>query len=749
MKKWLYSLLVWFWWSVLGLGTLGLVGGFLLIRYDVSEWFGPLPSFEKFENPTIEHASVLISADSVVLGKYYRENRTLSTYESLSEPLRETLLVTEDVRFFDHAGIDLRSLLRASLGVMTFEYAGGGSTLTMQLAENLYRTATENKGTLYQNRMLGQIITKCKEWIIAVQLEKNFTKKEIMAMYLNTIPFGSNAYGIAAAANTFFSKTPDELDYHEAALLVGLINAPTRYSPVSAAAASLEKRNQILYNLYLHDRLDQAAYAHYRALPLSLNYKVEAHYRGVATYFRSVLKNYLIKWAAAHGYDLFGDGLRIHITLDSRIQAHAEAALKSKMKQLQSTFFRHWGKKNPWVDEENKEIPNFLSNAITRTQNYKALYAAYEGDSTKIDSVLRIKRNMRLFTWTGEQDTLFSYYDSLAYYKRFLNSGLMAVEPSTGHVRAWVGGINYKYFKYDHVMQSKRQPGSTIKPFVYTAVIDNGYTPCHTVLDNPVTFHLPSQYPDTWTPSNADGAPSGRQMTLRQAMARSVNSITAYWMKKLGPNMIVDYAHRLGIESRIDAVPALCLGAGGDVSIFEMVGAYSTFVNLGVKTKPTFITRIEDKHGNLLQDFSTKRIEALSEQTAYTMLHMLKGTLEERGGTAVRIPYTIRGQNEVGAKTGTTQNASDGWFIGLTHNLVTGVWVGGEDRSIHFRNWTMGQGAKTAMPIWIDFMERLYADPISPLPKGYFKKPRTPLSISLECNEYQQRRPNPTTEQIF
>ena len=642
LKKLIYRVLVFTWWGGVVIGGLAVITCFVMIRYNAYGWFGPLPSFEKFENPQIEHASLLISSDSVLLGKYYRENRTLSSYADFSPALRNTLLVTEDVRFFEHAGIDLRSLVRASLGLLTFNYAGGGSTITMQLAENLYRTSTKNHGSLYAQRAVGQFITKCKEWIIAVQLEKNFTKEEILAMYLNTIPFGSNAYGIAAAARTFFDKKPGELDYLESALLVGLINAPTRYSPILNPENGLSKRNEILYKLYKYDYLDQAAYNHYKSLPVHLDYKVETHYRGTATYFRSIVKNYLIGWANARGYDLFGDGLRIYVTLDSRMQAHAENVMSKNMKKLQGVFDRHWKNGNPWVDENNQEIKGFINQAIQRTDIYKKLVKIYEGDSTAIADALHSKRNMRIFTWNGEQDTVFSYMDSLAYYKRFLNSGLMAMEPATGRVRAWVGGINYKHFKFDHVVQSKRQPGSTIKPFVYTAVIDNGYTPCHEVIDSPVTFHLPDQYPSTWTPSNADGAPSGKRMTIRQAMARSVNSITAYWMKKLGANMVIDYAHRLGIQSPIDPVPALCLGAGGDVSVFEMVGAYSTFVNLGVWISPIFIERIEDKHGNLLQEFFPKKVEALSELTAYVMLHMLKGTLEERGGTAVRIPAHLR-----------------------------------------------------------------------------------------------------------
>jgi penicillin-binding protein 1A len=344
---------------------------------------------------------------------------------------------------------------------------------------------------------------------------------------------------------------------------------------------------------------------------------------------------------------------------------------------------------------------------------------------------------MTVFSWSGDVDTLFSPLDSLKYYKRFLQAGFMSMEPLSGHIKAWVGGINYKYFKYDHVAQGKRQPGSTIKPIVYTAAIDNGYSPCFPVVDAPVTFPFPGQDPPTWTPNNATGTFTGRKMTIRQAMARSVNSITAFMMNRLGPRTVVDYAKRLGIKSRLDPVPALCLGAGGDVSILELVSSYSTFVNKGVYTEPFFISRIEDQNGNVIQQFIPETKEALNEETAYIMLHMLKGTTEEVGGTAVGLPWELKENNEIGAKTGTTQNASDGWFVGVTKDLASGAWVGGDDRSIHFRNWAMGQGARTAMPIWVKFMTKVYNDPTLPYSKGKFDAPLNPLSIELDCEIYE------------
>ena len=436
---WVRIVIISLWSSLLGI-LLAIILSFLLIRYDAFGWFGPLPSFEKFENPRIEYASLLISSDNVLLGKYFRENRTSSRYEDLSIPLKEALLVTEDIRFFEHAGIDLRALLRVGWGIVTFRYAGGGSTLTMQLAQNLYRTSSQNRGSLYNNTTLGRLITKYKEWIIAIELEKNFTKKEIMAMYLNTIPFGSNAYGINTAAKTFFNKTPRELAYHEAALLVSLINAPTRYSPILNPDNSMSKRNEVLYNLYKYGRLSKKRYQEYKSLPLSLNYRVETHYRGSAPYFRAMVKNYLFSWAKERGYDLFGDGLRIYVTLDSRMQAHAEAAVRAHMSTLQENFFTHWEGANPWIDEDLNEIEGFIEDAMTRTAIYKELKARYGDDEAAITRELHKPRPMRIFSWEKEKDTIFSYMDSLRYYKHFLHTGLMSMDPHSGKIQAWVGG---------------------------------------------------------------------------------------------------------------------------------------------------------------------------------------------------------------------------------------------------------------------------------------------------------------------
>ncbi len=712
---------------------------FRMIGNNSFGWFGELPGLESLENPEEDHASQLFSADNVLLGKYFRANRTPVTYADLSKELIETLLVTEDIRFYQHPGIDLRSLVRAVVGKLTFSFAGGGSTITMQLAENLYRTEQENKGKLHSVAGLGPIVTKFKEWIIAVQLEKNYTKEEIMAMYLNTVPFGSNAYGIKAAAKTFFNKEPKQLNYQESALLVGLVNAPTRYSPIINPEASMRKRNEVLYNLRKYDRINQVAYDTLKTTDFGLQYKVDSHNEGLATYFRTVVRNYLLSWTAERGIDLFEDGLKIYTTIDSRMQAYAEQAMAEHMDTLQSVFIQHLEGREPWINEDGTVMENFIETTIKRTSYYRNLVKQYGEGSDSIDIKLNMKRPMRVFSWKGEIDTLMSAVDSLKYYKHFLQAGFMAMDPHSGHIKAWVGGINYKYFQFDHVMQGKRQPGSTIKPFVYAAVIDNGYTPCFEVVDAPITFSFPGQDPPTWTPSNSDGPPTGEKMTIRRAMAKSINTITAYWMKKLGPKTVVEYAHRMGIQSHLDPVPALCLGAGGEVSVYEMVGAYSTFVNQGVWTEPIYITRIEDENGKVLHEWVPKTREALNEETAYIMTHMLRGATEEPGGTGHRISTVVKEGNQVGAKTGTTQNASDGWFMGVTKDLVAGAWVGGDDRSIHFRNWYMGQGARTAMPIWDKFMVKVFTDPDLGYTKGEFPKPAGGINMELDCSKYENQ----------
>ena len=713
------------------------------VNYNPYNLFGDMPSLQDLEKPESELSSELYSSDNKLLGKYFRYNRSPIEFNDLSEKLITTLLVTEDIRYYEHSGIDLKGLVRASYGVfknvLTFGTSGlegGGSTITQQLAKNLFKIRRENKGKLSNVPFLGLVISKVKEWIVSIKLEEFYTKKEILAMYLNTAEYGSNSYGIKVASKTYFNKLPSELNYNESSIIVGLLNKPTKYNPYFNPENALKKRAEIFYNLYKYEIINKIVYDSLKNSGLGLTYKVENQNAGQATYFRTVVRNYLISWAKENNYDLFSDGLKIYTTINSQMQAHAEKAVSDQMSRLQKIFDDHWDGKNPWIDEKGFEIKDFLKNSIKRTRYYKNLMKNNDNDTSLVFSLLNEKKEMRVFSWEGEVDTLFSTMDSLKYYKNFLQAGFISIEPKTGYIRSWVGGINHKFFKYDHVKQGKRQPGSTIKPIVYAAAIDNGYSPCYPVVDAPVVFELPGQDPPYWRPDNHNGKWSGETMTLRRAMAKSVNSITAFITKKVSPSTVVDYAKKLGIQSKLDPVPAVCLGAGGDVSLFDLVGAYSTFINKGIWTEPFFISRIEDKYGNLIQEFIPTKNEALSEETAFLMLHMLKGAKEEEGGTARGLNPELTINNDVGAKTGTTQNASDGWFIGVTHNLVSGAWVGGDDRSIHFRNWVLGQGARTAMPIWQQYMMEVYADNNLNINKGRFDEPIKKINVEIDCSVY-------------
>ena len=713
------------------------------IRINFLDLYGGFPSYRSLENPKNELSSLLFSSDNVLLGSYFRKNRSQVSFDELSPELVRTLISTEDARFYRHSGISIPDLLRVFLKTIVLRQrdSGGGSTITQQLAKNLFQTRTDlNNGKLNDLPVLGIIIVKIKEMILAAEMERNFTKNEILAMFLNTIEFGSNTYGIKVASNTFFNKDPIALNFEESAVMVAMVNKPTKYNPQRNPQDALEKRNQILrkiakYNIITNESCDSLC-----AQPIKLDYTVDTHLEGLATYFRSYIRDFLLQWCNENGYDLWEDGLRIYTTLDSRIQAYAEKSLAQNMDTLQYQFIQQWNGKNPWVDDDGNELKDYISMVVKRTDHYKELVEKYGEKSDSVMIVMNTPVKMTVFTWSGDKDTIMSPIDSLKYFKKFLQAGFMAMDPRNGQVKAWVGGINYKYFKYDHVKQGTRQPGSTFKPIVYTAAIANGYSPCYEVVDAPVTFSMPGQNPPTWTPPNDNGRYSGEKMTIREAMSRSVNSITAFMLKMIGAQNVVEYGKRLGIESKLDPVPSLCLGTC-DVSLYELCGAYSTFVNEGVYIKPYFITRIEDKTGKILQEFPPRTREAINEETAYLMLHMLKGSTEIPGGTATGLYKDLRENNEVGAKTGTTNNASDAWFMGVTHNLVAGAWVGGDDRSIHFRNWVVGQGARTAMPIWETFMEYIYHDVSLGIEKGPFKQPKKKLSIEIDCDKYKNMTP--------
>ncbi|HMP98478.1 MAG TPA: transglycosylase domain-containing protein [Cyclobacteriaceae bacterium] len=706
--------------------------------------FGGMPSIRALENPENDLSSELISADGVSLGRYFRFNRSQVAYHDLSDDLINTLIISEDHRFHNHSGLDFIAYLRVFRGLITLRPAGGGSTITQQLAKNLFRTREgELDGKLSEARWIPGfikspillVVRKTKEWVIAVRLETNFTKEEIIAMYLNTVDFSSNAYGIKVATETYFNKQPKELNLQESALLVGMLQGATLFNPVRNPNNAFKKRNEVLYKIHKHGyKIDtKAEFDSISALPIELEYNVQNQNKGLATYFRAEIGKDLLRWCRENGIDLYESGLKIYTTIDSKMQQYAEEAVTQHMKPLQNIFDEHWKGRNPWIDDEKKEIPNFLDMRIKQTDAYKKLVAKYGADSDSVMIMLKVKKPMTVFSWNGEIDTLFSSYDSLNYYKRFLHAGLVSMDPQTGSIKAWVGGIDFKYFKYDHVRQGKRQPGSTFKPFVYGAAIENGYAPCYELYDVSPAFKVSE---GVWHPPNADGTRgSGKKMNLRQAMARSVNSITAQIMQALGEKNVVEFAHRVGIESFLDPVPSLCLGTS-DVSIYELVGAYSTFVNSGIYTQPYYISRIEDKYGNVLVNFVPKTRQAISEQTAYKMIYMLQGGVEEEGGTSRGLNMELKIDNEIGGKTGTTNNASDGWYVGVTKNLVTGIWVGGDEKFIHFREWVMGQGGRTARPIWEIYMKKVYEDKDLGYTKGQFRRPTSGIDVSLDCSKY-------------
>jgi len=704
--------------------------------------FGTLPDFKALENPDSQLASELFAADGVLLGTFARENRSPVTFEELSPNLVQALIATEDERFEEHSGIDLKAMLRVFVkSILLGQDSGGGSTLSQQTAKNLFKTRTDaSSGFLSSVPGLRMLIIKTKEWIVATQLERAYTKNEILTLYLDTSEFGSNAFGIKTAAKTFFNKLPQDLNLQESAVLVGLFKAPTYYSPVFNPENSLRRRNTVLTQMVKNEFLTQTEYDSISQLPIVLDYQVQNQNQGLATYFREIVKADLIKWTKENlksdgtAYDLFGDGLKIYVTIDSRMQRYAEESMKEHMNELQKGFFKEMGTRDPWINESYQVIPNFIENAVKRTEAYRLLQQRYGDQSDSIELKLNEKKKMKIFSWEGERDTLMSTMDSMRYYKKFLQTGMMTMDPATGHIKAWVGGIDHKYFKFDHVKIGKRQPGSTFKPFVYAAAIENGYSPCYSVVDQPVEVNIPGQRP--WSPANADGKFSNQRMTIRRAMAQSVNSVTAYMMKKLSPLIVIETARRLGITSDLEEVPSLALGVN-DVSIYEMVGAFGTFVNKGEHITPYYIDRIEDKNGNLIHQFTPKKKPAMSEEHAYLMTYMLRGGFEESAGTSQGVPNSIREGNELGGKTGTTQNGSDGWYMGISKDLVSGIWVGGDDRAIHFRSWASGQGAKTARPIWVKFMTKVYGDERLGYTKGPFPRPERPLSIEIDCDKYE------------
>jgi len=707
------------------------------VNYNFLWLFGGMPSLYELENPKSQMASLIISEDGQEIGKYFRENRNPLEFEQLPENIVNTLVSTEDARFTSHSGIDIRSMFRVVFSLGT---AGGGSTISQQLAKNLFHTRSMEfgeddpvyLGLLMKIDGVRTVIAKVKEWILAIRLERRYTKQEIMAMYLNEVSFGNNAYGIQVACKTYFQKDLQEVTLPEAATLIGLLQNPSLYDPRIRPERTLERRNVVLGQLAKYEFITEEDLPKLLDEPLNLHYRVENQNTGAAPYFREAIRQQVLtaikelnqERPEDQQLNLYTSGLRIYTSIDSRMQKYAEESVKEHMRAEQKLFYDHWRGRNPWVNEEMKEIKGFLRDAMKRTQRYRDLMTAYNNDEFKVWEELRRPIKMTVFTYDGDKDTTLSPMDSLNYYKRILNCGMMAMDPMNGHVKAWIGGINYKFFKFDHISQSKRQPGSTFKPFVYGAAIENEIvTPCDELVDEPVTFGEEDGLSGgTWTPQNSDGKYSYQNMKMRRAMGLSINSISAKLMKQLGPDKIAEFAHKCGINSPLNEVPSLCLGAS-EVSLYEQVSGYATLANGGEKIEPILVLKITDKVGNVLREYSPPVKAVIKPETAYLMTYMLQGAVQEPGGTAEGLKRTslVTG-NEIGAKTGTTSNYSDGWFMGITQKLVAGVWVGGDDRSIHFRNLALGQGAKMAMPAYAKFMEKVYADQTLAI-EGYRKMP--------------------------
>lgn len=703
-------------------------------------WLGFMPSFEELENPHSNQATEVLSEDGEILGFIGVENRSDVTYGELSPNLINALIATEDVRFYKHSGIDSRSLMRVFFKTLIGRHSssGGGSTITQQLAKNLF--PREHKGKI------GTVFSKFKEWVVAVKLEHNYSKQEIITMYLNTVDFGSNSFGIKTASKTFFDKSPAELTVDEAAVLVGLLKAPTAYSPVLNPENSLNRRNTVLAQMNRYDYLDDEEYERLKAKSIDMShYTLPSHNDGLATYLREYVRNYMKDWCKHHRnsdgdhYDVHKDGLRIYTTIDSRMQRYAEAAVREHLgKEVQPQFERELRLRggNPFCDISSEQQEKIMVKAMKNSDRYYQMKHEQGLSDKEIRKAFNQKVKMRVFAWNGNRDTVMSPWDSLLYYKKFINVGMMSVEPGTGHVKVYVGGINYRHFKYDNV-QSHRQVGSTFKPFVYTmALQDLGMYPCTEVPNSEVCFEQWGQ-PD-WCPKNSTHERENEMVTLKWALAHSVNWVSAYIMKQGSPEQVVSIARKMGVTSDIDAVPAICVGTP-EITVYEMAAAMATFANKGEYVEPIIITRIEDKKGTVLQNFSTSRHEAISERTAYLMIELMKGVVHS--GTGVRLNYRYR-LNEfstaIAGKTGTTQNNSDCWFVGITPRLATAIWTGGEVRSIHFRNMTFGQGAAQALPIFGHFMRNVYQDKSLHFSRADFERPSIPLDTELDCSKFQQ-----------
>ena len=740
----------WFW-ILFASGILAFVLLFLLASWGA---LGEMPDHTRLENPETNLATEIISSDGKTLGKFYfNDNRTPVNYSDLPEHLVNALIATEDIRFYEHAGIDGRGTLRALLGG-----GGGASTISQQLAKQLFtKQVSKNK--------IERAFQKVKEWVIALRLERQYTKEEIITQYFNIYDFGNYGDGIRSAARIYFNKEPQELDIKESAMLVGMFKNSSFYNPRSHRnpVGTRNRRNVVLAQMHKYGFISQEVKDSLQQTELGLRYTPESHDKGIATYFREYLRSFMKDWVNQEKnrkpdgskYDINSDGLKVYTTIDSRMQAYAELAVGRHMPKLQAEFdHQNTPKRNPtapFLELDKSEINKLLKDGMRRGERWRILKAQGKSDK-EVEASFYKPVEMTVFKWIdgkpGEVDTVMKPIDSMRYYKSFLRTGMMSMDPKTGHVKAWVGGMDYTHFKYDMVKQGKRQVGSTFKPFVYATAIDQlQLSPCDSFPRSPITIEA-EKYgnPEPWTVKNSDANYSGNQ-TLIQALASSTNTITARLMNEIGPQPVVEMAKKLGVEQEILPVPAIALGTP-DISVYEMVAAYSTFANKGVYNKPVMVTRIEDKNGTVLYQFTPESKDVLSEEVAYVTVNLMEGVVQSGSGARLRDNWRVNQQftkemltgypweltNPIAGKTGTTQNNSDGWFMGMVPNLVTGVWVGAEDRAAHFKDTKYGQGASTALPIWALYMKACYEDESLNVSKSEFEKPSN-LSIRTDCSE--------------
>ncbi|RZP09971.1 MAG: penicillin-binding protein [Flavobacteriales bacterium] len=748
MKKYRFQIILF--WLLFSVGVISMYGLFYLASIGK---FGEMPDFRQLENPKTNFASEIISSDNEVLGKYYfNDNRTPIKYDDINTKTVEALIATEDERFYSHPGIDLKATLRAIVFLNT---RGGASTISQQLARQLF-VGVRSRNII---QAVGQ---KIKEWVIAVELEKQYTKEEIITMYLNIYDFGYYGDGIKSASNIYFSKEPIDLKIEESAMLIGMLQNSSLYDPLRRPEITKNRRDLVLMQMAKNKYISENEKDSLQKIPLELNYTPQSHRQGLATYFRSYLRGFMKDWtdnnlkSDGSKYNLYSDGLKIYTTINSKMQKYAEESVTEHMKNLQKEFFIQNDTLStaPFRDLDEDEEESIMKRTMRRSERWRK--AKLSGKSAdEIEEIFNVPTEMSIFSWEGDIDTVMAPIDSIRYYKHFLQAGMMSMNPKNGHVMAWVGGINYRNFQYDHVMQSKRQIGSTFKPFLYATAIDQlKLSPCD-MLPDAIHCIEPYKYgnPDPWCPTNSSDKYGGMR-TLSNALANSKNTISAQLIDRVGPRPVADLARNLGVSSNIPNVPAIALGTP-DLSVYEMVGAYGAFANKGIYVKPIMVTKIEDRNGKIVFQSTPETKDVLSEESSYVTLKLLEGVTKFGSGARLRhdIPedernyvyknvvsgYPYKFDNAIAGKTGTTQNQSDGWFIGMVPNLVTGVWVGGEDRSIHFEEIAFGQGATMSLPIWGLFMKKCYEDEELGVSKEDFEEPEN-LTIELDCSKVQPEK---------